>query len=282
MNYGIKVSQDGFDVGTCSDFNLVFSSKYDILKIGTVGTGSFTTGGTATIAHNFGYTPSYLLYLSDDNVNFTLYHSTGIGGVSSIGTDNLKITKGLGSTDNYYYVSGGNNYYDESGGGATGFRVGHSSVDLNGALRMTGITETGSVTKAELGIYLQNRLGGNVNVKTWGIDEDNTADFSSNPMGRTQTSGSVNNVCDAGIGVGNTWSYEVTGIVNEILGRAGWSSGNSMGFLMFNGTTIGTNLIVASDSDPYSYLKLTNYASPSTIYYKYVIFRNKLGTNTFA
>ena len=57
-DYGIKVTQPGFGVGTANAQNLVFSSKFDTFKIFSSGSGQITatlgTPQTITIAHNLG------------------------------------------------------------------------------------------------------------------------------------------------------------------------------------------------------------------------------------
>lgn len=65
-NYGLKISQPGYDVKTCTDDQLVFSSKFNTLKEYVSGTIN-TTGGSnspvlTTIYHGLGYAPAYLVF----------------------------------------------------------------------------------------------------------------------------------------------------------------------------------------------------------------------------
>ena len=53
VDYGIKISQDGFDVKTCADKDLVMSSKFNALK--TKATGS----SSVAVAHGLSYTPIF-------------------------------------------------------------------------------------------------------------------------------------------------------------------------------------------------------------------------------
>ena len=64
-DYGIKVSQPGYDVATATPSQLVFSSKYKTLKVHAQGSGAMThTGGrTITIPHNLGYVPLFLAHM---------------------------------------------------------------------------------------------------------------------------------------------------------------------------------------------------------------------------
>lgn len=64
-DYGIKISKPGFDVKTCADKNLVFSSKFDTFRVYSSGIGSFTANlatQTATIPHSLGYVPAFMVF----------------------------------------------------------------------------------------------------------------------------------------------------------------------------------------------------------------------------
>lgn len=54
-NWGMKVSQDGFDVKTCTDDQLVFSSSFNALKTKAVGTAT----GATDVAHGLSYVPIF-------------------------------------------------------------------------------------------------------------------------------------------------------------------------------------------------------------------------------
>jgi len=157
-----------------------------------------------------------------------------------------------------------------------GMAVGRgSSHDINGAMRFLEVYETSGITLAEvaLKIHYPSPRTGSVKVKTYGIDEDNTSDFNGSPFGRNRTSAHVDNTCDNGIT--DTWGYDVTEIVNEILGRGGWSSGNALGLVFINDAN-SDNHYIQTYNDTSSYLKITRQSPVQTIYYRYVIFENKL------
>jgi len=116
------------------------------------------------------------------------------------------------------------------------FSVGYrnsSGGAYDGAVRFTGvaINQGTTVFRADLRIYAQFQ-GGSQNLKfiTYGIDQDNTADFSTDPFARPKTtaSDSADNPLP---GAGNYKQITVTSMVNEIVARGGWASGNAMGFL---------------------------------------------------
>ena len=124
-------------------------------------------------------------------------------------------------TDGYFWVG---KYPD--GGGV-----------FDGASRFENIQipQGTTVNSAILRLYVAvvGSGSGNLNIKAYGIDEDNTALFTTNPFGRTRTSASTTNH-DIKPSQGGWRDLDVTAQVNEILARGGWSSGNAMGFLVFD------------------------------------------------
>ena len=54
-NFGIKISQEGFDVKTAADKDLVMSSSFNMLKTKTVG----LTVGAGSVAHGLAYIPIF-------------------------------------------------------------------------------------------------------------------------------------------------------------------------------------------------------------------------------
>lgn len=154
---------------------------------------------------------------------------------------------------------------------AVGLFVSGGSYPDNGALRFldVNIAQGTTVNAAQIRFHVDasERSGsGQINSIIWGIDEDNTSDFSSNPFGRTKTTAQTTvNVNPSG---GDWVPIDVTSIVNEILARPGWSSGNSIGFIWEdNGTTSsnGSNEIVDDSlEDEQSYLWIRPSAEPDT------------------
>lgn len=62
-DFGVKVSQAGFDVKTASSSNLYFSSSWPIMKIGLQGMLTLTGNPTLdTVNHNFGYPPFVMVW----------------------------------------------------------------------------------------------------------------------------------------------------------------------------------------------------------------------------
>lgn len=90
-DYGIKISQEGFDVKTCEDKDLVMSSSFNMLKTHMVGSGTNTT-----VAHNLSYTP--IIFSVNQSGN-----TAGIIGDDYLTTiDGTNITLGATYTTKYY------------------------------------------------------------------------------------------------------------------------------------------------------------------------------------
>ena len=110
-DYGLKISRSGVDVGTATVLDLIFSSKYDYLRIFSNNSGSITVpaanvgvengSASVSISHNLGYYPAFIVFSDNPNLNaagrFSTYttRSTGvitpIDPIYSCGTDNLNL-----------------------------------------------------------------------------------------------------------------------------------------------------------------------------------------------
>ena len=104
-NYGIKVSQPGFDVKTCDKENLAFSSKYDTLKLFKSDGGSVAVPARVVavpgkklveITHNLGYKPAFICFASTPFLaadKLSPYSYKGIGAVHNIPNYAVDTTK---------------------------------------------------------------------------------------------------------------------------------------------------------------------------------------------
>lgn len=302
MDYGIKVSQPGYDVKTATPSQLVFSSKYQTPRIQAQGTGIITNSGgrTVTIAHNLGYIPAFVVHTQSDPVYQTGYDDYFInpvvpfvGGACNISrnvdvyvdTTNLYIEVGSDFGWQYYYtqLNSANYGNDDDGGYNKGWsEVGKVNGIEDGAFRFldVDIAQGTNIQKADLGFYVYVKYGSDVvKFKLYGIDEDNTADFASSPFGRSKTS-AVSIISGASPSSGDTEIIEITNQVNEILGRSGWSSGNPMGFLLMDdGTAQDSSMYTDSTHDDCfycscSYLRILKLNT--LLNYKYTIFYNQM------
>ena len=293
--YGLETTQIGHNRSD-GDRYLSFSSRFDTLKIKQQGTAQLTNSSrTITIPHNLGYKPFFMVHCQGDPAyaadygNYQdyfmapLYSADGHYVIAWADTTNIYIKAGpkFGIVENYYYhydnydaCFESQNYGHFVGYGAF---VGHHDAtwgNLDGALRFRFIAETQQATKAEIGFKIATSRNGTVAVRTYGIDEDNTSDFGGNPFGRSRTDANVQNSCDNGIT--DIWAYEITNIYNEIISRGGWSSNNSMGFLLYNDGNTGTKNIASSLDYQGSYLKVTRLLSETLANLRYTIYYNKI------
>jgi hypothetical protein len=122
-------------------------------------------------------------------------------------------------------------------------------LSYNGAFRFTNVTiPSGSVINS---VYItftadDGNLSGNdadVQFKVRCIDEDNTATFTSNPYTRSKTTAQY----EWDPTIPDTDNYTVTSsnlkdIVQEVIDRPGWVSGNALGFLFEDRATPGYNV----------------------------------------
>ena len=69
VDYGIKVTKDGYDVATAGILDQSFNSQKNCLKIALEGSVSSTASGVRTveIAHGLGLTPGFLIWFQVDN-----------------------------------------------------------------------------------------------------------------------------------------------------------------------------------------------------------------------
>jgi len=134
--------------------------------------------------------------------------------------------------------------------------IGQSTDNWDAAFRFTNVTIGGNSTITDARITLRtdglSPETGDVALKIdiYGIDEDNTADLSSDPMGRTKTTAKKNwDFTVSYLGNINYTTVDLTIIVQEIIDRAGWSSGNAMGFTFLDDTSAGAGSFYSKDGN---------------------------------
>lgn len=294
-DWGIKVSIPGKDISSVDPRELSMSSKYSMLKyhMDDVDTATISPGDTEAhvdFTHNLGYTPAFIAYHNFETVwrfipgipravDFTSYgyayaDATKVRCGINFNTGKFSTYEEFtaASADTFFVISG----VGESSGIFGAGNVGGDSTD--GALRFVNIDIPQGTTINSATLYAAVEEGGasgtSVNLNIFGIDEDNTSNFSSSPMGRSQTSASTNYV--SAPGVGSHASITVTNQVQEIINRGGWSSGNAMGFLVFNnGSSSDNNFDDQFGIGIESYLSIS-YGSNQVITFRTVIFKDKI------
>ena len=139
----------------------------------------------------------------------------------------------------------------------------------NGACRFLNIAETGSVVYAGLVFQVSNADAAHdqdIKVKVRGLDYN---DFGELNSGNNPFSGKAYTTAykDQDWGDTHIASYpelDVTNIVNEILGRGGWSSGNAMAFIIEDrGTASDIDRWIIANSTANAYLAIRKSAAPN-------------------
>lgn len=315
-DYGIKISKPGKDVKSASPNELVFSSKYSTLRVQSQGSGTVTrTNRTATIAHNLGYVPYFLVHTTPDPLYDSGFYDSNdyfinpvvpvITGACHIDREvvayaddtNLYIEIGddVGYDYSYPTSNDDDSYAKETETGPyagystgwteVGYYAGSDSSPINGAFRFVDVdvSQGSTIKEAVLGFYISDRNGAyDVKTTIYGIDEDNTAQFDTGTaaIARPKTTASGDETCSSSISSGDWWAIGVTNQVQEIINRGGWSSGNALGLILDdNGTDTSDFNWITDYGDESVYCPKT-YLRIATlddlIDYKYTIFYNKI------
>jgi len=136
----------------------------------------------------------------------------------------------LASVDDGYYAAGWFN-------NTSTFRFGRSfaGTAVIGAVRFNNVSipQGATITSASIQLRAENTDSDVVESRIYGLNEDDTADFSSDPTGRPTTTATVEWNFSSGTTVNTDYtSPGIASVVQEIVNRAGWASGNDMGFLI--------------------------------------------------
>lgn len=113
-DFGMKVSQGGYDVKTAAKERLVFSSKYDTFKVFASGSGSQLVGAApgpglrttvvVNVTHNLGYKPAFWVFT--DNPIFYTAGQLSPYSLKSIGVSAYSgIDYAIDTTDLYIYLN---------------------------------------------------------------------------------------------------------------------------------------------------------------------------------
>jgi hypothetical protein len=310
--YGIKISRPGFDVNTATPQQLAFSSQYQTFRIHAQGNDTLTDSArTVTIPHNLGYVPFFLVHTQldsavatnsvvGDNTDYFIspfrigseidvYEAENTHDIIAWADNTNLYVRARSNVGKYFYPiqqGGVSSQTDQMGmesdlGYTAGdWYVGNNDPIFNvekGAVRTQGgvtLDQSETVYSATLNLYIGDRLGsGQVKMIVYGIDEDNTSSFNGGTpaTARAKTTASVSS--NSTLSQGNGLGVNVKTIVEEIIGRAGWSSGNRIGFIMDdNGTAAGNEYGEFTDSQ--STLEIMR--SSTLANFKYTIFLNQV------
>jgi hypothetical protein len=139
--------------------------------------------------------------------------------------------------------------------GLTAGTINTSGLNQRLGFRFTNVTvpQGATVTATGFGLYLTTTTADSpANATIHGHDTDNAATFTTstnNISNRTLTTAShtySSSLTDVGVGY---WGVDITSVIQEIIDRPGWASGNSI-VIIVRGAT-GTNMTVQTwDGDP--------------------------------
>ena len=295
LNYGIKVMAEGSGITETDIRKILMSSKYSMLKYHSDSEGSFdlVPGDThkyLDISHDLGYTPAYISFYKFGgkiyNVNVQGANGPGVNIYFYSWSNNTVIRSGMvfqgityGQTTYDQTPPTGycwwNDYFNDAGYIYVGKTEG---LAHSGALRFTNIPipQGATIVSATLKFYFEYKGGtGDLRIRTKGINEDNTNDFHSDPMGRARTSQQTDN---AGNITNTRFDINVGSIVSAIVNRAGWVSGNAIGFVLLdNGSDDGVYAEDDADGVKDAELIITaNTESGQTINFRVIIFKDKI------
>lgn len=158
----------------------------------------------------------------------------------------------VAGSDDGYKVNGGSYF-----GTSNAWSCGGTTI---GCLRFTAVSipQGATILSAKLTLKAWQNDIENITVDIFGIDEDNTTTFSSDPTGRPLTTASASWNRNGTTG-GNIYdTSDFTAVVQELVDRGGWASGNAMGFMIKEPVLSGFGLFwVAYESDPTTAALLT-------------------------
>lgn len=125
-----------------------------------------------------------------------------------------------------------------------------SSVDYWAGFRWLNVTipQGSTINSATVDIYYALKSGTTVESIWYGVDEDDATTFANTtankPEGKTRTTASVTDSTDLSlfttVGFGN-YLFDVAALVQEIINRPGWSSGNALAVVAHDNGSSGTN-----------------------------------------
>ncbi len=194
---------------------------------------------------NIAHTTTSLKFTNYANDDFHIESDSPAVGISSTGNDigryqladsspgggtpvqlNHQVT---GSTDDgRQLAAGGMNLID------TGHTINDPDEYLGYRFNNVAIPQGATITQADFAIDVGNTTNDDPNLIIYGEDIDNAPTFTTNSgdmSGRSQTTANVAWVA-TGIGTGFVTAPSIITIIQEIVNRAGWSSGNSIVLLL--------------------------------------------------
>jgi hypothetical protein len=302
-DWGIKITKPGTAVTTTDPRLQLLNTKYTMLKFHsitdttvTINAGSAT--GSATVSHSLGYVPAFMAFaygsdpwvqqLDDAGQIIPIYTSLKSGNPnieSYVNSTGVTTTVTLPENYNEYRYDWTNpsDLYDDKFGARSYTVTGHKDgIGRSHAIKFDGVAvgQGSTIVSANLDHYAETRWvsspAQDMKLKTYGIDTNTCDSFDSNPMGRDKTT-AVTSQTQVVPATGEYFGTNVTSQVQEIINRAGWSSGNDIGFLVFDDNGPDGNAL-EDDSANHKLSITTRVAGSITFKIRVIIFKDKIAT----
>jgi len=285
----IKIVKPGADISSQNPGDWLFHSNFAMLKYHsdtqhtmTIDNGDLTK--SISFAHGLGYVPKFKAYIensgfitplpsrliepftTDDKHFYSYADATNI-------TIGFKTNIPFGQMSVYVntdYNSGGLNYAFI--GNASG-----SSRDSGIQFLPVALVKDESIESAIIDFKSSDSGDtgtADVKMNIWGIDVDDLTDFGSD-LGQPKTT-ATHSQSQSHLSDGARFNITVTDELREIIGRAGWSSGNNLGFYIFNnGTSSVGNNYVSDYPDQDIVLKIIKSGSQD-YNFRVLVFKDKI------
>jgi len=296
VDYGIKVVQSGADTTTTDIRQILMSSKYSMLKyhLDTTATITLNPGDTdvyTEVAHGLSYVPAHIVYFKYQGKQYFIPTLPRSGGFTEYGyawASSSVVRCGYAFTDvgfNTIYRSTCNTSYDNTLGinnSVTGGNVNGGSVksgleytDIGAGSDLYTLPQGATITSATLDFYINDKgSGGNPNIKTTGIDVDDCPTFGSD-LGQAETT--ANTTQSVAAPQGERFGITVTSLVQEIVNRAGWLSGNNLGFYINDNGSASNAYVSTYSAAPDIHLTIKK-SGTATVDFRCIVFKDKISS----
>lgn len=286
MKPSIKILKSGKSLSSTDIRDYLFHSDFSMLKyhMDNIVTMTINAGDTETVAtlnHGLGYVPEFMVYRSatdgifeipDRIVTYSIDHhyfayadSTKIYIKYKTGQPHL--------LDQYSCNDGYSNVFERDWMSIGNYGDPLGTFDCALRFGPVNITRTESISSAYMQLYVGSKgTSDDVKFTVRGIDEDNTGDFGSYPLGRTLTD-ATSNQTQASSSTPFTFNVNVLSQLNEIRQRTGWSSGNNLAFFMNNNNTNSGAYFMGYSSDSSLFIQKSG---STTEKFRVIVFKDKI------
>ena len=272
MGYKIKLAKSGSSYSTTDPRNLLLDSDETMLKFHSTTNDSIAitagnTTGTCTVNHGLSYIPSFIIYAYGSDPFVQQLNDAGaiLPVIPDVKSGNPYINAYANSTSvvvkielpskyNETTYTGNAALWEDSTASYSIIAGKKVSTGTGSAVRFTNIAipQGEDIVSAKFEYKnVETTATDDIKFKIYGIDEDNTASFDnySNVNARDKTTeynAKTQAASTSTFNFGDTW----TDIVQEIVDREDWESGNAMGFV-FNDNGSPNDKVIATETSEF-------------------------------